>query len=439
MAEKDASSDVLSAALGEAKKERILHRLSVAELPPTQPTLSLHMLVKNAQQVISRTISHVLPYLSEVHVVLNDTDDMTESEIMKTLAGSKVSGHIRHVNQKTHPEFYIHDVPETYEEAGPALAGEEFLGPCTGQWMLADWSAVRNLGWSSDADYKLQLDADDLLVAPESLPVALKAMHSVGADLVASPYHVHRTAKTVYRERIARSTPLIKWDGKIHDKLSGGLRRLLVEDLLVTVDMRDNKGTGTRVVGRDFKILYYLARKQGWKVSLRHYLYLIQEAKHLMPLGWVVGPLLDRYRQEFDAYGDPSRLPEKSFVYSMMGDLFDEQEEWYEASRWYERAITAHPTKSGHWKLCKVLHLLGQFERCVSTWERSLVCNEVATVLDLTPTSEAGTKVIVANSLSLAGRHQEALTMITDVYNGHPQPGVVDLKNLIEKRLAGVS
>ena len=95
---------------------------------------------------------------------------------------------------------------------------------------------------------------------------------------MAAPYHPRHTTKAVYRERAARNTPLIKWEGRVHDQLTGGLRRLLLEIVLVTVDMRDNKGTGTRVVGRDFKALYYLARKQEWKISLRHYLYLLQQA-----------------------------------------------------------------------------------------------------------------------------------------------------------------
>lgn len=435
--DKDVPLDHLNALLDEGKREKILHQLSVSDLPSAQPTVSLHMIVKNAEHVIARTISHVLPYLSEVSIVLNDTDDGTYGEIVKVMEPSNVPYRVHSATSASHPAFYIHDVPETYEKAGPALAREEFLGPCTGQQLLCDWSSVRNLGWGSKAEYKLQLDADDMLLCPESLPVALKAMREVGADLVAAPYHINGTTKTVYRERVARNVPIIKWEGRVHDQLTGGLRRLLCEDLLVTMDMRDNRGTGTRVVGRDFKVLYYLARKQEWKVSLRHLLYLIQEARRLMPLEWVTGPLLDLYRQEFDLQGVPSRLPEKACVYTMMGEMFEEVDNLDNARRWYERAITASPTKSGYWKLCKILHSEGHFDLCISSWEDSLRCPDTASVLDLTPVSETGTKVFVAHALSMVGRHNEAVDMITDVQNKCPQPGVTNLKRVIETRALG--
>lgn len=418
-------------------KEKILHQISVSDLPEKQPTVSLHLIVKNAEPVIARTLTHVLPYLSQIRIVLNDTDDSTESVIGQTLAGSHVMYDIQHVRAASHPEFYILDVPETYEMAGPSLSGEEFNGPCTGRSLLCDWSGARNLGWPSGCDFRLQLDADDMLVLPESLPLALKAMQAVGADLAASPYHISNTTKTVYRERVARSTPLIKWEGRVHDQLVGGLRRLLLEDLLVTVDRRDNKGSGTRVFGRDFKTLYYLARKQEWKVSLRHYLYLIQEARTMMPFGWVAGALFERYRQEFDAYGTPARLPEKARVYTMIGEMFEEHSEVKEASRWYERATTAHPTKSGYWKLCKVLHLLGLFEQCIASWEASLKCAETVSVLDLQPVSELGTQVVVADSLRAVGRKLEALQMIDFVFGLCPVPGVAKLKDQIATSLDG--
>jgi len=437
MTDKGQSEDDLSALLYEGAKEKVLHRISVDDLPVKQPTVSLHMMVKNAQQVIGRTIGHVLPYLSQARFVLNDTEDLTESEITKAMAGSNVMYDVQYVTHATHPQFYLLDVPLTYEQAGPALVGEKFEGPCTGEWILFDWSSVRNLGWSSGADYRLQLDADDLLVVPESLPLALKAMHSVGADLVATPYHIQRTSKSVYRERVARSTPLIKWEGKVHDQLVGGLRRLLLEDLLVTVDMRDNQGTGTRVVGRDFKALYYLARKLEWKVSLRHYVYLIQEARHFMPLPWLAGPLIDRYCHEFDTYGTMAKLPEKGYVYTMMGELCEEQNKLEDARRWYNKAIAAHPTKNVHLKLCKVLHDLNLFDLCLVVWGNSLKCSEVGSVFDLQPTSEMGIKVLVVDSLTFLGRHEEALSMINEVIPTHPHPAVLSLKSLIEARLSG--
>jgi hypothetical protein len=397
------------------------------------------MIVKNGESVIARTINHVLPYLSQVRIVLNDTTDRTEEVIAEAMkaAPDEVMYDVQHVTVSSHPQLYFIDGPETYARIGPSLAGEEFLGPCTQEPLLYDWSSVRNVGWGSGCDYRLQMDVDDLLKQPDSLPLALKAMEEVGADLAASPYHIRHTMRTVFRERLARSTPIIRWEGFVHDQLVGGLRRLLFEDLLDTIDMRDNSGTGNRIVGRDFKALYYLARRSEWKVSLRHYLYLIQEARYLMPLDWITGPLIARYRQEFDECGVPSRLPEKAWAYTMVGELYEEQHSPSEARGWYESAVNAYPSRNGYWRLCRALHQEERWAECEQAYLDGLKCADVGSVLDAVALSEPATKVVVASALSMQNRQVEALTMIDEVLKNDKfsLPGVIALKNsILEKQ-----
>ena len=141
--------------------ERVVHRVPVDKLASKPFTVSLHMIVKNGESVIARTIGHVLPYVNQVRIVLNDTDDETLWQIIETIIrqGKNVIYDVQHVTAASHPELYISDIPSTYSEAGPTLSGEEFNGPYTMLPLLFNWSVVRNLGWESKADYRLQLDA----------------------------------------------------------------------------------------------------------------------------------------------------------------------------------------------------------------------------------------------------------------------------------------
>lgn len=414
----------------------VLHQVSSADMDEKVPTLSLHMIVKNAESVIDRTLKHVLPYLTEVHIVLNDTTDRTRDVIEGMMKDwPAVSFEVQLVTAESHPLWYIKDVPETYA-SGKSLAGEEFEGPFTEQSVLCDWSSVRNFGWDSSCDYRLQLDADDMLEDPAELPFALRALEHTGADLAASHYQIAGTTRRVYRERLARNTPIIRWDGKIHDTLVGGLRRVLLEDLLTTVDKRDNKGTGIRVVARDFKVLYYLARQAEWKVSLRHLAYLIQEARHLMPLEWVAGPLLGLYKRKFDAVGVPSGVEEKAWVHGMIGEVYEDKGDLYKADLYYRAALTAHPSQGLHWRLARALYRQERFGECLRSYDDGcLMAHVPPPVMDLSPVPDLGLLVLVSDSLSRTGQHQDGLKVLKAVRAVVDSPSLQALEAEITARM----
>jgi tetratricopeptide (TPR) repeat protein len=387
----------------------VMHELVSSDMDERVPTLSLHMMVKNAETVIARTLSHVLPYLSQVRIVLNDTTDRTYEVIDTTMkAWPLVSLDVQHVTSVLYPNLYIRDVPETYE-TGQSLAGESVQGMFSGELLLCDWSAVRNLGWDSHCDYRLQLDADDLLVKPEELPFALRACEHTGADLAASHYQIFGSTRRVYRERLARNTPIIRWDGKVHETLTGGLRRVLLEDLLITIDKRDNNGTDIRVPARDFKTLYYLARQARWQVSPRHLAYLIQEARHVMPMAWVSNSLVPCYVAA--TCGTGSR-DEKSWVYGMVGEAYEESGQYDEACKWYQQAVEALPTRGMCWRLSRALYSKGAFEQCLAMYHQGQELPKAGLVMDLAPIPEFAMLVLVAHSLSQVGQHAEALGLI---------------------------
>ena len=114
--------------------------------PRDVPSLSLHVLAKNAESVLGRLLDNVGAYVQELRFVLNDTTDASEKVLRRWVETRKSRGletttplHVDHVTSETHPHFYILDVAATYEVGSP-LDGEHFEGPFTGRPLLADWA-----------------------------------------------------------------------------------------------------------------------------------------------------------------------------------------------------------------------------------------------------------------------------------------------------------
>ena len=247
-----------------------------------KPTIALHLLVKNGENVVGRLIDSLFPYIDEVVAVVNDSTDGTAGKLKRLMSEHGLKGQVVEVTAETHPQHYILDVAETYR-VGQPLAGETYEGPFTGRPLLADWAAVRNLGWNACvSDWRLFLDADDVLEDPENLPGACAALAERGDNPAASRYKYGLLPSGVsrgegVRERLARNVPYIQWRGLVHETLAGATRRALLQGSIVVRDMRDSTGEGLRAPGRNFKVLYHHARASNWDVSPRDLLYMAVE------------------------------------------------------------------------------------------------------------------------------------------------------------------
>jgi tetratricopeptide (TPR) repeat protein len=378
--------------------------------PENVPSLSLHVLAKNAENVIGRLLDNVLPYVQEIHIVLNDTIDASEKVIRAKVPNEKLN--LQHVTSSTDPQLYFPDEPYSYE-VGLPLGGEKFEGPYTHAPLLCDWAGIRNLGWSSGCDWRLFLDADDVVAAPQELPGLLALLHNLNADIAATKYVFGLGAggaanSMSYRERLARNVPNIKWVGSTHEIMTGGLRNVLVEDRLLVTDMKDNWGRGVRVPGRCFKVLYREARMQSWKVTPRHFAYLVQETPGMMSHTWASNVLLN-------AYLNAAAAPEEvAWVLCMVGEMWEAREDFKTAAYYYERALGWYQSSKAAWRLCRARFMEKDYVGCAEAYEDGVVMRNAPQILDDGPVYAESSKILAGQAHFELGHYDFALELIED-------------------------
>jgi hypothetical protein len=380
-------------------------------------TLSLHVLAKNAASVIPRLLDNVGAYVDEIHVVLNDTSDRTD-EIL--VLEAKKPLHRVAVTRTSHPDLYLLDEEATYLR-GSSLAGEIFKGPFTGELLLAHWDRLRNLGWATTCDWRLFLDADDVVADPQHLPELVAMAEREGADVVATQYIVGRNEQgqptdVVYRERFARGVPHIEWHGCVHESLKGGLRLLVVDDACRVIDLKDNVGAGVRPSGRNFKPLYHEARMRDWDVPPRHLAYLVQESIGAMPDDWVWGPLMSAYEEIADS------KEERAWVRCMVGELWEKRGRLSDASKLFELALESYPSPRAAWRLSRIRFLMGDHRGCVSAYEKGKALGHMRQIYDVPSVQEPAALLLAAiswHSLSEVDKAKKAIDTVVAALPGN--------------------
>lgn len=395
---------------------KLIKTIPLPEHPENVPSLSLHAMAKNAENVLARMLDCVRPYVQEFHIILNDTDDGSEMVVRSMLPHCEL--HLHHVTSANHPELYFPDEPYSYE-VGLPLASEKFEGPYTHAPLLCDWAGARNLGWDSGCKWRLFLDADDIVPAPDAIPGLLVLLQNLGADIAATKYLYGRGPggapnSVSYRERLARNIPNVRWSGSTHEVLTGGLRNVLVEDRLSVVDLKDNWGRGVRVPGRCFKVLYREARMQSWQVPPRHLAYLVQESGGMMSVDWVAHSL---YRKYLDV---ATSAEEKAWVSCMIGELYEAREEFLSASRYYESALGQYNSTKAAWRLCRARFMKGDYPGCTEAYEQGVALKDVPQVLDDGPVYADSSKLLAGQAFFEMGMRERALELLEEAAKAFP-------------------
>lgn len=148
-------------------------------------TISLCMIVRDEQDVLSRCLNSVCDLVDEIIIV--DTGSVDDTK---------------------------------------AIARRYTENVLNFQW-IDDFSAARNASFQqAGCDYCLWLDADDVLLPPDREKFArLKAELDPATDIVMLPYHVGfdedgNLSFSYYRERIIRNSPAYRWEGAVHEAIA---------------------------------------------------------------------------------------------------------------------------------------------------------------------------------------------------------------------------
>jgi hypothetical protein len=317
--------------------------------------VSLCLLVKNGESVLRRLLDCVGPRVSEVVAVLDDCTDDTAGMLGAHALTHRLDLTIVSISPPTHPDLYLRDVPETY--AGRPLCGEHLPGPHEGRPFLADFAGARNVGWGlCQKPWRLFLDADDVVLDPESIGPLCAALDRRGLDVVATPYHASGRAPGM-RERLCRNLPEIVWEGRVHEGLSGHRpdRIATVADRLVVRDLGDSTGEGTRIPNRNLKILYHRARSRRWNVTPREAYYLGVEALRAGMLGLAASAAED-------CAGRSSHPEERASACVIRGRAAELGTDLLLAACWYSRSIGARPSADAAARMAAICRLMGRDE-----------------------------------------------------------------------------
>lgn len=396
-----------------------------------RPRVSLHLLLKNAESVIQRLLDNVGPYVMEIVCVLNDTTDSTRQilEHWSLDTGKRVD--ITEVTCESHPELYINDTYETYAK-GRSLCGEDIGGPFMERPILADWSSIRNIAWERcQGDWRLFLDADDVIEDPHSIWGLIEVLDENGCDMALTRYLWNvdgegRARGSSYRERLARNVPDIRWVYPIHEVLHGHSKQAVVDGNLVVTDLRDSAGEDIRIPGRNFKILYYHGRMSDWEISPRMLLQLA-EAGDVLP---------DFARHALGRYLDISTRPEeRGWACCLIGESYDAEEEYESASEAYEASLKEYKGTKAAYQLCRSRYHEGKWEESIAAYEQGKKNSAVIQVVDDDPLQEKMTRILVADCLWRLSRFDEAMTMCDLAMEAFPDVYVLaDMRQHIAMR-----
>jgi len=408
----------------------------------TWPKVSLFVMAKNAESCIGRLLSNLIapdgrPYISELALLLNDTEDATARIASDFCKQHQIDSVFDTVTREQNPGLYLLDTKATYE-TGRSLVGEVYEGPFTESPMLANWSAARNTLWDScNGAWRLFLDADDVIKDPESLPGLVNLLESEGVEQAATRYifeldSLGRPLGSSYRERLVKNVPHITWAYPVHEVLVGAARTAHVDGNLTVVDMRDNRGAGIRVPGRNFKVLYHLARNSNWEVSPRTLVNLIMEARHLIGTDALSGASMEFVEKLLALYLERSVWPEeRGWAIAMVGEMRERSEDWTRASLLYLKSLDEHPGAKTAFRLCRTRFMMQDYRGAVEAFDLGCANKTVHQVLDDGALYEDMTKILVASALDELGERERAKQVCAEALTAFP--GVMALRDLASK------
>lgn len=330
------------------------------------PTVSLHVVVKDRETSMIRLLDDVAEFMDEFHIVLVETTEAAEHEIKKRLLRYPwAKKTIQRISPSTHPEFYISDTPSTYLDGSP-LSDEILQGPFSHLPLLSDLGAIRRLcsQWST-CEWQLHLEPDDWILSPSKIPMIIQLAVKHGADAVSTNFFRELgifSTSPPRRQILMRNCPTIRWTGRAQPHLKGHASQIDLEDILpISSRKRDFSD-----LDQNCRALYHESRVLDWNVPSEHLesliLTLVQMRNPPLSSRWIAEPL-------FDLYASKTAKLEELRVRLLVGSLYNTLDDLANASLHYEKALELNPHPLIFFVLSKINFQLGQWSSCIEHYE----------------------------------------------------------------------
>jgi tetratricopeptide (TPR) repeat protein len=114
----------------------------------------------------------------------------------------------------------------------------------------------------------------------------------------------------------------------------------------------------------------------------------------------------------------------------MMGEIYENEEDYVSASHWYERAHELYPGVLPNMRLARARFRQGLWAEAVSAYERGIGLKNKIQLLDGGEAHESATQVLVAACLRKLGRIEEAVRLCEEARSQYPH--VAALKEMHE-------
>jgi hypothetical protein len=348
-------------------------------------------------------LEQIGPHVDELVVVLVDCNESLRIAFEHWLDGQPALAPkprvIVSVDPSSHPHLYRKDVPETFTQGSP-LADEIYPGPFSGNHFVADWSAVRNLGFNRcSMEWRLNLEVNEMLDDPEQITSACFLLNEHRRDLGYLSVRRPVLRRSFLAGKLARNLPALRWEGTARESLEGALRASLLDNFLQT--SLKSHGRPHPTEAEIFQILYAEARAADWAVPPVNLLHMAKTARYVgMP---------DFAKTAIDSHLNNSLYPEeRAWACAIQGELMEEHKEFSDASRWYERSLEEQPGWKSAYRLSRSRFKESKWQACVDAYRAGLANQDVIQLVDDGCESRETALIYVAVALQQLGQGDEA-------------------------------
>lgn len=369
--------------------------------PDNRPSVSLVLTVKPNDHRARQILDEVGPHVDEITLITVGVSQEITNKLTSHPSFAGIGNHID-VTPESHPHLFFRDGPAVYQ-VGHSLFGEKYEGPFTGDYVVKDWSQVRNLGWKRcSQEWRLSLDGNDTLYNASFIASVCDVMREYKSELGYS--RVARLARGFsgrflsvgWEGKISRNGSKIRWSGVAKESLEGCFSTAVIDGSLVV-------GSGPCDFNdiATFKTLYSHARFSDWDIPLCNLL-------HLARLSALNG-LPDFAEAAISKYLENSLYTEeRAWACALRGEMHSAQGNHEGAAKWFERSLAEHPGYKSAYRLCIARFHLGDWQGVLDAYQLG---NDNSSFLHMVDDGPQGTPeclLFVVVALRNLGRIEEA-------------------------------